>query len=187
MSNEKQKTEKQKPTSSIWMVLLGAGLLGFIGGIIGNLIDWKKEEQLADKNFQYQLFKDLVAIQNKQERENQIKLYYQTGLIDKEVVKLDLDSLIYMITRQRGQADGVAARGILGAIREFYLIEKKVPVNLNQLEQVLKIKNQLNYFNGDVHYKAADPKTFSLRFYGEDGVLYTEDDKKYSFSNLNIQ
>jgi hypothetical protein len=187
MLSENKKSEKRNPTSSIWIVLLGAGLLGFIGGILGELINWKKEDQLTSKEFQYGLVKDIMSVPNSKARNMRAKFYFETGLIDNKVVNLDLYALTYSIGKERGEADKSMAEGILGAIRVFYMQERKVPVNLNQLDQALNIKTQLDYFKGDVHYKATGPKAFTLQFYGADAVLYTDDDKKYSFSNLNIQ
>ncbi|WP_416865767.1 MAG: hypothetical protein ACMVP2_26050 [Imperialibacter sp.] len=51
MSNKKM--QKEEPSGSIWMMLLGPELLGFIGGIIGKLINWKKDNQLAISNLYF--------------------------------------------------------------------------------------------------------------------------------------
>jgi hypothetical protein len=41
--------KKEKSSTSFFKTLLAAGLLGFIGGILGNFIDWGKENSMADK------------------------------------------------------------------------------------------------------------------------------------------
>jgi len=177
----------QKSNITLWVLLLQTGLLGLIGGVLSGFIDWTKEDRLTDKKFQYELFQDVIAIQNAQERKNRIEFLYKTGIIEPNVIPIEMDSVIKIIGYQKGQADRVASLGVLGAIRLFYLSEGRVPVNIDQLINLMKIKNVLEYFNGDIHYKATAPTTFELRFYGSDGVLYTDDDRIYNFENLNIE
>jgi hypothetical protein len=125
-----------------------------------------------------------LKIKNEKNRVTRIKLLYDIGLIQDDVISID--SFIFKSNKQRGYLDARNARGILGAIKEFYLVAKRLPNNLKELSDALNIQRSIDYFNGSIHYRRTEEKNFILRFYGADGILFTSDDKPFNFSNLKI-
>ncbi|WP_323758002.1 hypothetical protein [Roseivirga sp.] len=164
--------------------LLQAGLFGLIGAILSGLIGWGKDRDIGLKEFQYGLIKEALSISDSQIRENQVKLLYEVNLLDDKFISSD--TLIYRLTFQRGKADARAASSLAGAIKEFYLVENRVPKEISELRKGMNVEKIWKYFDGNIHYYATSERSFRLLTPGGDGVLFTSDDKKIDFSSLGL-
>jgi len=167
--------------------LLQAGFFAFLGSVVTFYLERDKEFDLEEKKFQYELIKDGLSVSDPIKRNQQLSLYYDLGLLSDEVIGLSEDSLSYKLTYLRGKADGGNAKNIVNALKEFYRFRNKAPVSLNELKNTFNVSNAADHFGNNLHYLATGPKQFTLQFPGADGVLFTSDDKKYSFQDLGLE
>ncbi len=178
-------TKEKKEKKSLLVLLLSAGLLSFIGGIIGLVYNTYHKNQLDDQVFQHELIHSAMKIEDKEKRADYIKLLYKTELLDNCLIN---DSILtYELEANRGRNDGAAAKSITSSLKSFYQIYGRMPENLKELILTMRVKKSVDHFQGNIYYrKISDGNMFKLIFPGVDGYLHTVDDKSYDNKKLGI-
>jgi hypothetical protein len=176
--------EPAKINLGVMGFLLQAGLFGLLGAILSGLIGWQKDKDIGLKEFQYELVKEALSISDGEVRKNRVELLYEANLLDNDFISSD--TLVFRLNYQRGRADARAASSLIGAIKEFYLVENRVPKEISELRKGVNVEKVWKYFDGNIHYYATSERSFRLLTPGSDGVLFTGDDKRIDFSSLGI-
>ncbi len=176
---------QENKNNTFFKVLLSAGLLGFLGGFWSDYYGAEKARELELKKFQYDLLKNTINLKSDEERESQVELLFNTGLLDSTSLnkKLLLDKMRYI----RGKQDGKISTSLLNAITIFYKKQGRVPHNTDELLNAFPLKKTFDHLDSQVHYKASASNAFTLILPGADAILYTGDDRRFNFNSLKME
>ena len=162
-----------------------------MGVLIGGLVDWKKEDVLEDKKFEYRIIEGALAEETQEKAAENLKFMIDIGLIS----SLDTTVINNKINNNQlplrdfgaGRCEGLVVGNLMGLIAKFFKQKNRVPRNFNELNDFQPIGLHIQILGKEnVIYKAADPRNFELLFAGKDLILYSDDDKTYGFKDLKL-
>jgi hypothetical protein len=159
---------------------------GVIGIIIGGLVDWKKEDSLATKEFEYRLIESSLS-QDIKNSEEKLTFLLDIGLIS----AIDTAALQERIKNNdlpgRGYWDGFVLGDLSRLLRIFNNNKKRFPKDIDEFSNTYPITLHKQIIGTEnLRYQGIGNKLQSckLEFAGPDNVWGTSDDKAYSTNDI---
>ncbi|MCT4590149.1 MAG: hypothetical protein N4A71_20145 [Carboxylicivirga sp.] len=164
------------------------GMIGIIVSIIALVVQTRQTNLLAKKEFEHALIIQAMEIEDNKERLNYLRFNIKMKWIDEESLSMSIDSISYQLGYNDGKKvgiqSGLATRSINTAIARFYSTYKRLPKNLKELNNTMRVSKALNHFNWDIYYRILSNSDFKLIYPGADGFMHTRDDKVFSSKDI---
>jgi len=170
---------------NIWKIIVPI-ITGAIGVVIGGLVEWKKEDSLAQKQFEYSLIENALT---KEEglAQQELNFLLELGLI----TKIDTTALRVRIENANlpavGYWDGFVISNLKGLLAAFYRRNNKFPKDMNEFVLAFPLSLHLKIIGKqNLRYQAMgnDSADCLLSFAGKDNRWGTADDKTYDTNDV---
>jgi len=159
-----------------------------IGVIIGGLVDWKKEDTLEDKKFEYRLIENALNAESLHDATKELNFLMDIGMIasvDTSILRQKVKESDLPILGN--YLNGFAQGNMVGTLAGYYKRTKRLPANFEEFDRIGNFALHYQVLGKqNIRYVKAGENDFQLIFFGPDNIAKTEDDKVVTMKDLKI-